>query len=154
MRDIKLEQELALLHSLMGEAKAFRDIVQATLNMEVVIPEHENRFESLRTTLPELSRQFQREVGLAEDNSAEQLFKSVKDLPALVRFTDLEKTKLHSRWHRYYLDLYEAQGRLKQRKEKLDALNSVALKLKRFFLNPFVLLIILGALALLVLALL
>jgi hypothetical protein len=153
MRDLKLEQELTLLRSLMSEAKAFRDIIQATLNMEVVVPEHENRFESLRTTFPELAARFQRELGLPTDDSADQLFKSVKDLPSLVRSTDLEKTKLQARWHRYYMGLYEIQGRLKIRREKLDALNPMALKLKRFVLNPFVLVIIIGALVLLVLAL-
>jgi len=153
MRDLKLEQELALLEALMGEAKAFRDIVQATLSTEVIVPEHESRFESLREGLPELSKRFQQEVGLPEDDAAGRLFENVKDLPSVIRFTDLEKSKLYSRWHRYYMGLYKVQGRLKQRKEGLDALNPAGLALKRFFLNPFVLLIIIGALVLLVLAL-
>ena len=153
MRDLRLEQELALLRSLMSEANAFRDIVQATLSTEVVVPEHESRFEELRERLPELSRRFQREVGLPEDDSADKLFEGVTDLPSLIRLTDLKKTKFYDRWHRYYMGLYAVQGRLKWRKEKLDALNRVALVLKRFFLNPFVLLIILAALVLLVLAL-
>lgn len=153
MRDLRLEQELALLRSLMGESKAFRDIVQATLNTEVVVPEHASRFESLRESLPELSKRFQREVGLVQDDSAEKLFAKVKELASVVRLTDLEKTKLYDQWHRYHMGLYAVQGRLKWRKEKLDALNRVTLVLKRFLLNPFVLLILIGALVLLVLAL-
>ena len=153
MRDLKLEQELALLRSLMSEAKAFRDTIQATLNTEVVVPEHESRFEELRQSLPELSKQFQLEAGLPEDDSAEKLFEGVTDLPALIQLTDLKKNKVYGRWHRFYMGLYAVQGRLKWRKEKLDALSQVSLVLKRFFLNPFVLLIILAALVLLVLAL-
>ena len=153
MRDLKLEQELALLRSLMSEAKAFRDTIQATLNTEVVVPEHESRFEELRQNLPELSKQFQLQVGLPEDDSAEKLFDEVTDLPALIQLTDLKKKKVYGRWHRYYMGLYAVQGRLKWRKEKLDALSHVTLVLKRFFLNPFVLLIVLAALVLLVLAL-
>ena len=81
MRDLKLDQELVLLQSLMGEAKAFRDIVQATLSTEVVVPEHDKRLEALRESLPELSRQFQEKVGLEEDDSVDRLFSGVKDLP-------------------------------------------------------------------------
>jgi hypothetical protein len=153
MRDLRLEHEMALLRSLMAEAKAFRDTIQATLSTEVVVPEHESRFEGLRESLPELTKRFQREVGLPEDDSAEKLFEGIADLPSLIRLTDLKKSKVYDRWHRYYMGLYAVQGRLKWRKEKLDALNRVALVLKRFFLNPFVLLIVLGALVLLVLAL-
>jgi hypothetical protein len=153
MRDLRLEQELALLRSLMSEARVFRDIVQATLNTEVVVPEHESRFEELRQSLPELSRRFQLEVGLAEDDSANKLFTEVADLASVIRLTDLKKSKLYDRWHRYYMGLYAVQGRLKWRKEKLDTLNRFALVLKRFLLNPFVLLIVLGAIVLLVLAL-
>ena len=58
MRDPKLEQELTLLQSLMGEAKAFRDIIQATWSTEVVVPENEGRFEVLREGLPALSQRF------------------------------------------------------------------------------------------------
>ena len=153
MKDLKLEQELALLRSLMGEAKALRDIVQATLMTEVVVPEHENRLESLRESLPQLARQFQQVVGLPEDDAAERLFDKIADLPSSIRLTALEKRKFYGRWHRYYMSLYAVQGRLKQRKEQLDALNPATLALKRFVLNPFVLLIIVGAVVLLVLAL-
>jgi len=45
------------------------------------------------------------------------------------------------------------QGRLKLRRERVDALNPATLALKRFLLNPFVLLIVIGAVVLLVLAL-
>ena len=153
MKDLKLEQELALLRSLMSEAKALRDIVQATLMTEVVVPEHENRLESLREGLPQLARQFQQAVGLPEDDEAEKLFDKITDLPTTIRLTDLEKRKFYDRWHRYYMSLYAVQGRLKLRKERLDALNSATLALKRFLLNPFVLLITIGAVVLLVLAL-
>jgi hypothetical protein len=153
MRDLKLEQELALLRSVMAEAKAVRDIVQATLSTEVVVPENERRLESLRASLPKLSSRLAQEIGLPEDTSVEQLFDKVTDLPLLVRFTDLEKSKLYDLWHRWYMGLYAVQGRLKWRKEKLDELSPVALTVKRFFLNPFLLLILIGALALLVLAL-
>jgi hypothetical protein len=159
MRDLKLEQEMALLRSLMSEAKAFRDIVQATIVTEVVVPEHETRFEELRTSLPGLSKQFQAEVGIAPDDDkplvgdAGQLFAKVDALPAVIRLTDLEKRKLYDQWHRYYMGLYAVQGRLALRKERLDALSAVGLSFKRFLLNPFVLLIIIGALVLLVLAL-
>jgi len=71
----------------------------------------------------------------------------------VIRLTDLEKTKLYGLWHRYYMGLYAVQGRLKVRKERLDALSPFVLGLKRFLLNPFVLLIVIGALVLLVLAL-
>ena len=160
MRDLKLEQEMVLLRSLMGEAKAFRDIVQATVVTEVVVPEHEARFEELRTGLPALSSQFQGELGLAAEEgerllgSAEKLFGKISALPAVIRLTDLEKRKLYDQWHRYYLGLYAVQGRLKMRKEQLDALSPVVLGLKRFVFNPFVLLVLIGALVLLVLALL
>jgi hypothetical protein len=153
MKDLKLEQELALLRSAMAEAKALRDIVQATLSTEIVVPENERRLESLRKSLPELSTRLRQEVGLAEDKSVGQLFNKVTDLPSLVRFTDLEKSKLYDLWHRWYMGLYAVQGRLKWRKEKIEALSPVALTMKRFFLNPFVLLILIGALVLLVLAL-
>lgn len=158
MRDLRLEQEMTLLRALMSEAKAFRDIVQATIVTEVVVPEHETRFEELKTSLPQLSTQFQAEVGIAPDDKptigdAQQLFAKVNSLPAVIRLTDLEKRKLYDRWHRYYLGLYAVQGRLALRKERLDALSVVGLSLKRFLLNPFVLLIIIGALVLLVLAL-
>ncbi|MBN1918334.1 MAG: hypothetical protein JW889_10515 [Verrucomicrobia bacterium] len=159
MRDLRLEHEMALLRSLMGEAKAFRDITQATIMTEVVVPEHETRFEELRKTLPELSVQFQHEVGLPEAEAerlagnAEKLFGGVSALPAVIRFTDLDKRKLYDQWHRYYLGLYAVQGRLKMRKERLDALSVVNLRLRRLVFNPFVLLILIGALVLLVLAL-
>jgi hypothetical protein len=154
MRDLRLEHEMALLRALMGEAKALRDTVQATVATEVVVPEHESRFEELRKGLPELSRQFQREVGLPEDDSAEKLFSMVDALPEVIRLTDLEKRKLYDQWHRYYLGLYAVQGRLKLRKERLDALSVVGLRLRRILLNPFLLLVLIGALVLLVLALL
>jgi hypothetical protein len=153
MRDLKLEQELALLRSVMAEGKALRDIVQATLSTEVVVPEHERRLESLRQSLPAVSTRLRQEVGLAEDKSVEQLFDKVTDLPSLVRFTEMEKSKLYDLWHRWYLGLYAVQGRLKWRKEKLEALHPATLGLKRYLLNPFLLLILIGALALLVLAL-
>jgi hypothetical protein len=70
-----------------------------------------------------------------------------------IRLTELEKRKFYDRWHHYYMSLYAVQGRLKLRKERLDALNRATLALKRFLLNPFVLLIVLGAVVLLVLAL-
>lgn len=154
MHDLRLEHEMALLRSLMGEVKAFRDIVQATVVTEVVVPEHEARFEELRKTLPELSARFRREVGLPEDDSAEKLFGRISALTAVIRLTDLDKRKFYDQWHRYYLDLYAVQGRLKVRKERLDALNVVGLRLRRIVFNPFVLLILIGALVLLVLALL
>jgi hypothetical protein len=153
MKDQRLEYEMALLRSLMSEAKAFRDIVQATIQTEVVVPEHESRFEELRTKLPELSLGFQREVGLPEDDSAGKLFDKVEKLPSVIRLTDLERNKLYDRWHHYYMGLYAVQGRLKVRKERLDALSAFVLGLKRLLLNPFVLLIVIGALVLLVLAL-
>jgi len=153
MKDLKLEQELALLQSVMSEAKAFRDIIQATLSTEVVVPEHETRMEALRESLPALARRFRQEAGLPEDDSPERLFQRVKDLSSVVRLTDLDRFKLHDHWHRYYMGLFAVQGRLKRRKEKLDEFSPVRLSLKRFFLNPFVLLILAGALVLLVLAL-
>ena len=153
MRDPKLEQELTLLQSLMGEAKAFRDIIQATWSTEVVVPENEGRFEVLREGLPALSQRFCEAAGLADNHTVEELFGSVKDLPSIIRFTDLEKNKLYDRWHRYYMGLYAVQGRLKQRKERLDGISPAAQTLKRLLLNPFVLLIVAGVLVLLVLVL-
>ncbi len=153
MRDPKLEQELTLLQSLMREAKAFRDIIQATLSTEVVVPENEGRLEVLREGLPALSQRFCEAVGLADDHTVEGLFESVQDLPSLVRLTELKKNKLYDRWHRYYMGLYAVQGRLKQRKERLDEFRAATKALKRFVLNPFVLLIIAGVLVLLVLVL-
>ncbi len=153
MKDLKLEQELTLLRSLMSEAKALRDIVQATLMTEVVVPEHETHLESLRESLPQRASQFQQAVGLPGDDAAEKLFDKIADLPSTIRLTDLEKRKFYDRWHRYYLSLYAVQGRLKLRRERVDALNPATLALKRFLLNPFVLLIVIGAVVLLVLAL-
>ena len=153
MKDLKLEQELALLRSLMSEAKALRDIVQATLMTEVVVPEHETRFELLREGLPQLAAQFQQAVGLPENDAPEKLFDKLADLPSTIRLTDLEKRKFYDRWHHYYMSLYAVQGRLKLRRERVDALNPATLALKRFLLNPFVLLIVIGAVVLLVLAL-
>jgi hypothetical protein len=153
VKDLKLEQELTLLRSLISEAKALRDIVQATIMTEVVVPEHESRFDALRESLPQRAKEFRQAVGLPEDDAAEKLFDKISELPATIRLTDLDKRKFYDRWHRYYMSLYAVQGRLKLRRERVDALNPATLALKRFLLNPFVLLIVIGAVALLVLAL-
>ena len=71
----------------------------------------------------------------------------------MIQLTQLEKRGLYDQWHRYYMGLYAVQGRLKLRKEKLETIGLVGQGLKRFILNPFVLLILIAALVLLVLAL-
>ena len=150
MKDPALELQVQETNLLMSELKSFRDIVISTINTEVVVPDNEAKLNRLKETVPQTAKKLYSDLCEDYDATAEGIIGMVPDLSRLIKFTDLEKRKLIDSWHRYYMKLYFILGMLKSRAEKLDELNLVGLKMRKFTFSPVTIAIILMALIFLV----
>ena len=150
MKDPALDLQMQEVALLMSELKSFREIVVSTLNTEVVVPENETRLAKLKQTIPELTRKLYSDLCEDYDQTPEKTVAAVEDLPRLIKYTDLEKRKLMEAWHRYYMKLHFMIGRLKDRKRKVESLNTAGLKARQFLFSPFTIIAVLALVVFLV----
>ena len=144
MKDPVLDLQIQGVTVLMSELKTFRDIVVSTLNTEVVVPENETRLAKLKETVPENARKLYSDLCEDYDNTAEKVINSVEGLPRLIKYTDLEKRTVLETWHKYYMNLHVIIGNLKNRKEKIESLNTLKLHIRQALFSPATLIVLLA----------
>ncbi|MBA7485173.1 hypothetical protein ES707_20708 [subsurface metagenome] len=136
MHDAKLEAEIGTLGSYIAAMKVFHDIVMNAVETEVVSPEKINEFTELRSSIPSFAGAFYDEIGLDDELHVDEVLGQIEDLSEAPRLTAIKKRAFIAQWHRVYVELCYLMGRLKLRREKIEALNPAKLRFRQVVRSP------------------